>query len=617
MISDLSRHNLSEIVINTKYARFIEDKGRRETWEEIIDRNMGMHIRKYPHMEQEIRGAYEYVLDKRVFPSMRSLQFGSKPIELAPNRLYNCCYCPIDSQEAFSEVMFLLLGGSGVGYSVQRHHVRQLPEIRIPKKTRRYLIDDSIAGWADAVKVLFKAYMGDRKARPIFDFSDIRKKGTPLKTSGGKAPGPEPLKTALFKVEQILSSKKEGGKLTPLECHDILCHIADAVLSGGIRRAAMICLFSLKDEDMLTCKSGNFRDTNPQRERANNSAVVVRHKVKKKDFLKLFEAIKASGSGEPGVYFTNDKDVGLNPCGEISLYAFQFCNLVTVKTDDIETQEELERRVIVAAFIGTLQAGYTDFHYLRDVWKEQTEKEALLGIGLSGVATGKVLSLNLANAASVAIEENKRVAELIKINPAARLTCIKPDGTVALVAGTSSGVHAWHAPYYIKRMELLKNEPLAQYLIQHHPALVEEHIGNSKQIKACFPIKAPDSAITREESALDLLERVKKLHIEWVQPGHVIGDNTHNVSCSVTVKPDEWDNVAEWMWENREHYAALAVFPYSDYVYIQPPLEEISKEKYEEMMKHMLEVDLSQINEHEDNTKLQGELACAGGACEI
>lgn len=743
MINDLSRQNLSDITVYTKYARYLEDKGRRETWEEIVERNMGMHIRKYPHLEHEIRDAYEYVLDKRVFPSMRGLQYSGKPIEISPNRLYNCSTVAIDNPEAFSETMFLLLGGSGVGYSVQRHHVRQLPEIRIPKKTRRYLIDDSIAGWADAVKVLFKAYMGDRKSRPIFDFSDIRPKGTPLKTSGGKAPGPAPLKECLFKVEQILQTKGEGSQLTPLECHDILCHIADAVLSGGLRRAAMIALFSLKDEEMLTCKSGKWYEENPQRGRANNSAVIIRHKAKKQDFMRLWEIVRASGSGEPGWCFSNDKEALTNPCipawakvltpkgirnlyevqvgdkiwsaegwttitnlwstgknvvreyttdygklyctgnhrvvsfgekveadkttfidlclpdgimdtvniweakdfseeetfditvdnkshtfwcngfnvsncAEISLYSMQFCNLCTVVTHDIEMQDELNRRVKVAAFIGTLQAGYTDFHYLREGWKAQTEKEALLGVGLSGIATGKVLGLDLTEAANIAVEENKRVAKLIGINSAARLLCNKPDGTVSLVAGCSSGVHAWHSSFYIRRMELLKDEPLAQYLIKYHPELVEEHIGNPKQIKACFPIKAPDTAITREsESALDLLERVKKLHIEWIQPGHITGDNTHNTSCTVTIKKDEWDEVGEWMWKNREHYASLSVLPYSDHTYSQPPFEEITEQRYNELMKHMSKIDLTKVKEFEDTTDRQGELACAGGACEI
>ena len=615
--SDQSRQSLSNIIVYTKYARHQEKLGRRETWDEIVTRNLEMHVKKYPYMESRIREAYKYVYDKKVFPSGRSLQFAGKPIEINPARIFNCSYCPVDSQEIFSEAMFLLLCGCGVGYSVQRHHVRQLPEIRKPKKTRRYLIDDSITGWADAVKVLIKAYMGDRKSKPIFDFSDIRQKGAPLKTSGGKAPGPGPLKRCLSNLEIILSNKEDNDKLTPLECHDMMCHIADAVLSGGIRRSSLICLFSIKDEEMLYCKSGKWWETNPQRGRANNSAVIVRHKVRKKDFMNLWQAVKASGSGEPGWMNTNDKDTGTNPCGEISLMPNQFCNLTTVVAHDVTTQQELNARVRAASLIGTLQAGYTDFHYLREIWKTNTEKEALIGIGLSGIASGNVLSLDLAEAANVVVEENKEVAKRIDINPAARTTCVKPDGTVSLVAGISSGVHAWHSKYYIRRVELVKNEPLAQYLIENHPKLVEEHVGNPRQIKACFPIKAPDGAITRDETALDLLTRVKRLHIDWIQPGHISGDNTHNVSCTVTIKPNEWDSVGEWMWENREHYAALAVLPYDDHTYTQPPFEEIDEEQYNKMMKYMSEVDLTKIAETNDETKLQGELACISGACEI
>ena len=284
--------------------------------------------------------------------------------------------------------MFLLLSGCGVGYSVQKHNIKQLPDITKPhlKRSRRFVIGDSIEGWADAVKVLVKSYMGDKRSSKIeFDYSDIRPKGARLVTSGGKAPGPQPLKECLTKVQGILDACEEGTKLTSIQAHDIVCHIADAVLAGGIRRAALISLFSADDEEMIACKSGNWWETNPQRGRANNSAVLMRHKITEEFFFDLWKRVELSGSGEPGIYLNNDKAWGTNPCCEIALRPFQFCNLCEVNVSDVESQEDFNSRVCAAAFIGTLQAGYTDFHYLREVWKETTERDALIGVSMTGI----------------------------------------------------------------------------------------------------------------------------------------------------------------------------------------------------------------------------------------
>jgi ribonucleoside-diphosphate reductase alpha chain len=298
-----------------KYAKFIPELNRRETWEELVTRNKEMHLKKYPHIADDIETAYKLVYDKKVLPSMRSLQFGGKPIEISPNRIYNCAYLPIDDIRAFGEVMFLLLGGTGVGYSVQKHHVDSLPEIHKPNitKNRRFLIGDSIEGWADAVNVLVKSYFSGGPTIN-FDFRDIRPKGARLITSGGKAPGPQPLKECLVKIQGILDVKNNGDKLSSIEVHDIVCHVADAVLAGGIRRAALISLFSADDHEMISCKTGTWWETNPQRGRANNSAVLLRNKITKEFFMDLWSKIKNSGSGEPGIYFNNDKDWGTNPC---------------------------------------------------------------------------------------------------------------------------------------------------------------------------------------------------------------------------------------------------------------------------------------------------------------
>jgi len=602
-----------------KYAKYLPDLQRRETWTELVTRNKEMHLKKYPQLAEEIEEVYKMVYGKKILPSMRSMQFAGKPIEVSPNRIYNCAYMPIDDYRAFGEAMFLLLGGTGVGYSVQKHHVDQLPEIRKPsaKRTKRFLIADSIEGWADAVKALIKSYFTGT-SRIDFDFSDIRPKGARLVTSGGKAPGAQPLKECLIKVQGILDAKEDGDKLSPIEVHDMVCHIADAVLAGGIRRAALISLFSADDDEMISCKSGAWWENNPQRGRANNSAVLVRHKVTKEFFMDLWKRVELSGAGEPGIYLTNDKDWGTNPCCEIALRPFQFCNLCEVNVSDIESQDDLNARVKAAAFIGTLQAGYTNFHYLRDVWRRTTEKEALIGVSMTGIGSGTVLGYNMKEAARIVKEENIRVAELIGINKSARTTTVKPAGTTSLALGTSSGIHAWHNDYYIRRIRVGKNEAIYDYLANNHPELIEdEYFRPHDTAVISIPQKAPEGAILRTESPFQLLERIKKVHLEWVKPGHRSGSNTHNVSATVSLKAEEWDLAGEWMWENRDHYNGLSVLPYDGGSYIQSPFEDCTEEKYEEMMKYLHNIDLSQVVELDDATDLKGELACAGGACEI
>ena len=615
---NITQEILSDIVVYNKYAKYLPSKQRRETWKELVDRNKKMHQEKFPQLKEEIEDVYKMVHDKKVLPSMRSLQFAGKPIAINNSRIFNCSFLPIDDWRSFSEIMFLLLSGCGVGYSVQKHHIEKLPEIRIPKKTRRFLVGDSIEGWADAVKVLIKSYFGITSALPVFDFRDIRPKGAELITVGGKAPGPEPLKECLFQIQKVLDRKKDGEQLTPIEAHDIICHIADAVLSGGIRRAALISLFDLHDNEMLMCKHNSWWELNPQRGRANNSAVVIRHKVRKNDFFELWGKIVASNSGEPGVYFSNDKEWGTNPCCEIALRPFQFCNLTEINVSNVTSQEDLNERVRAGAFLGTLQAAYTDFHYLRDIWKRTTEKDALVGVGMTGIASGAVLNLNLEEAAKEAKKTNEEIAKLIGINKAARVTTVKPSGTSSLVLGTSSGIHAWHNDYYVRRMRLGKNESLYKYLIQNHPELLEDDFFKPTiQAIISVPQKSPEGAIYRTESALDLLERTKKLNVEWVKAGHRKGANTNNVSATVSVKPEEWDQVGEWMWNNKDTFNGLAVLPYDNGTYTQAPFEDISKEKFEEMVKHLHSIDLKKITEATDETDLKDQAACAGGVCEI
>ena len=620
-MTKLNNKILSDITVHMKYAKYIPELKRRETWEELVDRNKNMHIRKYPDLEEDINNYYKYVYNKKVLPSMRSLQFGGKPIEISPNRLYNCAYLPIDHIDAFSEVMFLLLSGCGVGYSVQLHSIKKLPEIIQPhtKRNRRFVIGDSIEGWSDAIKVLIKSYLGSKRSSKIkFDYSDIRPKGARLVTSGGKAPGPQPLKECIVKIKGILDAKQDGEKIKSIEVHDIICHIADAVLAGGIRRAALISLFSAKDDEMVSCKSGNWWEINPQRGRANNSAVLMRHKITKEFFMDLWKRIELSGSGEPGIYFNNDKDWGTNPCCEIALRPFQFCNLCEVNVSDVETQEELNDRVSAAAFIGTLQAGYTEFHYLREIWQETTERDALIGVSMTGIASGKVLKLNMEEAAKQVKLVNKTVAKAISINSAARTTCVKPAGTTSLVLGTSSGIHAWHNKHYIRRLRVGKNEAIYSYLKNNHKELLEdEYFRPHDTAVISIPQVAPKGSIVRTESAFDLLERVKQVATQWVKPGHNKGSNTHNVSATVSLKENEWEKAGSWMWENRNNYNGLSVLPYHGGTYTQAPFEDINKKKFDEMSKTLNDINLTKVVEDFDDTDLSGELACAGGSCEI
>jgi len=643
---DLGLDALSKLTVFSKYAKYIPELKRRETWDEIVDRYEQMMIKKYPKLESQIIETATFIRNKKVLPSMRALQFAGPAAEVNNSRIYNCCYLPIDSLHSFSETMFLLLGGTGVGYSVQKHHVSQLPAITKTGKKRHYLIEDSIMGWADAVKVLFKAYL-EGKFMPEFDFRAIRHKGARLVTAGGKAPGPEPLKICLTHVQAILDRKQEGERLTPLECHDILCHIANSVLAGGIRRSAMISLFDHNDEEMITCKYGNWWELNEQRGRANNSAVLERGVVGKEEFNALWKRIEASGSGEPGIYWTNNKDWGTNPCCEIALRPYQFCNLCEVNVSDVQSQVDLNDRVVGAAFFGTLQAGFTDFHYLRPIWQKTTQKDALLGIGMTGIGSGEILKYKLDIAANLAKLTNNITSGTLGTNEAARITCIKPSGTTSLVLGTASGIHAWHAPYYLRTMRFNKNEDIAAYLMVNHPELCEDDVLRpTDTICVRIPVKAPEGSIFRTETAIDTLERVKKFSTEWVKAGHQNGDNTHNVSATVSIDKDrhyrsplgefdspstiasvvcepnelswdEWETVGAWMWSNREFYNGLSVLPAFNHTYQQAPFEDITEEEYNKRISTIKSIDLTKVMELDDNVEFSQVAACAGGACEI
>lgn len=611
---------LSDITIFNKYSKYLPAKGRRENYEEIVTRNKEMHQRKYPQLAEQIEDVYNtYVLTKRVLPSMRSLQFGGRPIELAHNRIFNCAYMPAEDYHFFPELMFLLLGGTGMGYSVQSHHVNKLPPVSEPKSRdyHKFQVQDSIVGWSDAIKVVAKAFLCGG-ALPAFDYRDIREKGAELVTTGGQAPGPAPLKACVENLVQLFSGAV-GRSLKPIEVHDAACIVADAVLAGGIRRAAMISLFDLDDEEMITCKSGNWWETHPYRARSNNSAVLIRGEVTVDQFVKLMGRVEASGCGEPGVYWNNNRDWGTNPCCEIALEPYQMCNLTEINASLSKSQADYNGASSAAAFIGTLQAGYTDFHYLNPKWRETCERGALLGVSMTGIASQTVTQLDMKEAANVAKQTNESVSNSIGIGCAERITTVKPAGTTSLVLGCSSGIHAWHNDYYIRRMRAGKDEELAQYMMKVAPALVEQDVMVPHQVVLSFPQKAPDGACVRTESIFNLLERVKKVSTEWVDAGHGKGDNRHNVSCTISVKDNEWEELTNWMWINREHYNGISVLPYfGAEAYPQLPFEDCTKEVYESLLVHLEAINIDEVFEQDGKAiNLAGELACAGGFCEL
>ena len=613
----LNQKILSDIIIYMKYARYLPELKRRESWIEICTRYQNMMIEKYPGQRDEIGSAMDWVRQKKVLPSMRAMQFAGTAIARNNSRIYNCAYLPVDDIRAFSETMFLLLGGTGVGYSVQYYHVEKLPPLQKAKKRRRFLVGDSLEGWADAIKVLLKGYFGISEYIPEFDYADIRPKGARLVTAGGKAPGPEPLKICIAHVQTLLDRKQNGQQLTPLDCHDLMCHLANAVLAGGIRRSAMISLFSYDDEEMLTCKYGSWWELNEQRGRANNSVVLQRDSITRNEFFTLWKKIELSGSGEPGFYFTNDTDWGTNPCCEIALRPFQFCNLCEINVSDVETQEALNERAKAAAYLGTLQAGFTNFHYLREVWKTTTEQDALIGVGMTGIASKNILEFDLNETAQELKRINLKVSSAIGIQFAARCTTIKPSGTSSLVLGTSSGIHAWHNDYYIRRIRIGKNESLYEYLLDMHPELLEDDLLNSRQAIICIPQHAPEGSILRTEDVMDLLNRIKKFNEEWVRKGFRRGNNANNVSATVSIPDEDWGRVGDWMWTNKASYNGLSVLPFDTGNYKQAPFEDITQEKFLELEESLRAIDLTCVYEPGDETDHKAEAACAGGACAV
>jgi ribonucleoside-triphosphate reductase len=644
---------ISDYIHASKYAKYVPELKRREVYHETVERTENMHLGKFPHLKDLISESFSLVKDKRLLPSMRSMQFGGPAILANNARIFNCSFSFIDRIEAFSEALFLLLSGCGVGYSVQFDHVEKLPSIPYidPKAVRHHVVEDTIEGWADALKALIQSYF-DGVFLEI-SYHKIRPAGTPLKTSGGRAPGHLKLKEPLEKIRNILSSA-QGRKLRPIECHRILCLAADSVLSGGIRRSAMICLFSLDDSEMMNSKTGNWYVNDPWFANANNSVLLKRDEVKKKQFKRIFSMTKQWG--EPGFYFTNDYDYGTNPCVEIGLNpklvvdeiskeelksrginvelgstytGWSFCNLCEINAARLTSLDDYMKVAKAATLIGTLQASYTKFPYLGWVSEYIADREALLGIGMTGMLDAPHIACNpeYQRKVSECIKEwNKEFAALVGVKPAARTTCVKPSGTTSLELGcVGSGHHAHHARRYFRRVTADELEHVFQCFKSVNPHMCVRKPDGKWVIE--FPVEAPTGATVKEDlNAIQFLEMVKSTQQNWVVPGtandSISPGLTHNVSNTVTVKANEWDKVAEYLWDNRSFFTGVSMLAATgDKDYAFAPNEEVTTEademRWNAIMSGYKPVDYTTFTEEVDDTNLANELACAGGACSI
>ena len=649
---------ISDYIHAGKYARYVPEWARREVYDETIDRLEGMHLRRFAHLEDllpEIKRAFGLVRDKRVLPSMRSMQFGGAAIETNHNRMYNCSFSFVDRTRVFAEAMFLLLSGSGVGYSVQFDHVEKLPQLAFvdPKQVVHHVVEDTIEGWADALDALVQSYVNGVYLE--LSYFKVRPAGSPLKTSGGRAPGHLKLKESLERVREVLHGA-QGRKLRPIECHRVMCHAADAVLSGGIRRSAMICLFSLDDSEMVNAKTGNWHARDPWFENANNSVALKRDEVTEKQFKRIFQKIREWG--EPGFFFCDDTDHGTNPCAEIGLNCklvvdsetrrlietkiggkaaelcdgqtftgWALCNLTEINAARLTCLEDFLEAAWAATLIGTLQASYTRMPYLGWVSEVVAEREALLGIGMTGMLDAPQISCNPENQRTVAQkvkEWNAHYAARIGIRPAARTTCVKPSGTTSLELGcVASGHHAHHARRYIRRVTADELEVVFQAFKTQNPTMCVKKPNGKWVIE--FPVEAPEGAIVKDDvDALSFLDMVRSTQQNWVLPGTARPESSpglnHNVSNTIHVKPDEWEPVCRYIWENRKTFtgvSCMSAFGDKDYAFApnEAVVTEADEARWNQLVASYRPVDYTFMVETEDGTNLIGEAACAGGAC--
>ena len=643
---------MSNFVFTSRYAKYIPELKRRETWDESVQRSEDMHLKKFRKLSKEdrekIRWAFSLVREKRVLGSMRAQQFAGIAIESKNPKIYNCVARHIDCIRAFPELFYLALNGCGTTFGLSRKFVNRLPDLVNAEDKNgvvvAFTILDTIEGWSDALEALLMCYLKNTPytgRKIVFDYSRIRKKGTLLKTTGGKAPGFKGLKQALSRIKELLDKvieEKNQTRLKTCDVCDILCHTMDAVLSGGIRRSAAAAIFDADDEDMIGYKIGEWWKENKQRERVNISALILRSKTTKEQFKKIIERTKEFG--DPGFVFADSEDQLFNPCYEISFIPItkdgicgcQFCNLSTINGKKVKTKHEFRECVEAATIIGTMQAAYTNFSYLSAAAKELTEEEALLGVSITGIMDSPDILLNTAyldEMSELAVRTNRLWAKKIGINPAARVTCMKPEGSGSLVVESSSGATPHHDYDYFRRIQNCKNDNVYRYFKKHNPHMCEEsvHSANHTDDIISFPVSVPKTCIVKKDlSAIKHLSIIKSIQKHWVNPGSKTEVNkkplTHNVSCTVEVADGEWGEVTEYLYKNKADFAAVSLLPkIGDKIYKQAPNERVADEKDRERFNNLLDkyvsVDYTKLVEDEDETYLQQEASCAGGKCQM
>lgn len=620
---------ISDYIVASKYAQF--NGSRREVWDEIVERYMTMIGARLSKMRVFTKDTHDWarraIKAKRVVPSMRGLQFAGPAIMKHNARLYNCSFTHVDRPEVFGQSLYLLLCGCGVGYSVQKHHVNKLPDLVKPEPDviEHHTVGDTIEGWADALTLLVRSYFDSSVGYVEFSYEKIRPLGSPLLTSGGVAPGHVPLKRALERVRAVLDAA--GERLTPFEAHRIMCIAAECVLAGGIRRSSLIALFTPSDTEMRTCKEKEFwwRDM-PELAMANNSAVFRRDKVTKEEFIGLLQHARAYG--EPGFYLTSNIDWGCNPCGEIGLdplhegqTGFAFCNLTEVNAAACKDQKEFVAACEVASWLGTVQATFTSFPYLGSVTEEIAKRDALLGVSITGQCDAPWLTPDILSIAADRVRTiNESWAQNFGINPAARLTTVKPSGTASLALGcVGSGIHPHHSKRYVRRVTANPNEVPFRFFRKHCPDLCEQKPNGDWVIN--FPI-ITDGVTWDDTTALEFMQRVIDVYKSWVRPGTTRGLLTHNVSCTVECEDHEWDDAFEFAWENRHHITAMSFLPRDgDLKYEFAPRQRLRGRADLEWWKGLVSssnnVDWTQLREDYDSTTLRDTGACEGPTCEI
>lgn len=616
---------LSDYITAAKDCKVVN--GKKETYVEACDRMLGMHAVKYaafPEVLRELDRIRPMLHNREIMGSRRAFQFGGEPILKKNARIYNCGFSFCDRPRFFQELFWLLLCGTGCGFSVQKRHVSRLPKVNRGLASAPYVIEDTIEGWADAAGALIGHHLS-AEIYPIFDYSQIRSKGAALSSGAGLAPGPGPLRHALEAVDALLTEVPNGTALTPLDCFDIAALLSEAVLSGGVRRSAMIVLFDKDDQALLRAKTGDWWRFAPHRARANISALYLQGEASRDEIDEILTWTRQYG--EPGISFQKDLDHGANPCHEIGLRgktdsgesAWQFCNLATVNVTTCATSLDFDQRVRAATFLATLQAGYTDFPYLGKASEELTRSEALIGVSLCGPRDRPdlVSPALLRNGARVVKIDNAHWARRIAINPAARTTTIKPEGTASLVFGAASGAHARFARRYIRRVRAKKSELVAQHFAALNPHAVVQDETDPDGWVLEFAIESPPNArVQKEQSAIEQLEFGLLLRQHWVLPGRRYGDLDNNVSLTVTVREHEWEGVAEWMHVHQEHLGGVSFMPHDETVYVQPPHEACEPEdpRFLELLEKTVAVEYSDVLH---SPEVEQEAACAGGVCEL